>query len=74
MSDDVLPPGADRARFVETVVERRHGQWEVDILVFFDDRVVRKMINGYMSERRAKIAAEWIKRAAQRDIGGPVNG
>ncbi len=73
MSDD-LPLVPDRAHVVETFVERRNGQWEVDIVVVFEDRVVRKMVNRYMSERRARVAAGWIKRAAQRDVAGPLNG
>lgn len=64
----------DRAYDVETYVERRDGQWVVDIVVVFEDEVVRKTINAYRTERRAQIAAEWIKRAAQRDVAGPING
>jgi hypothetical protein len=64
----------DRAGPVETYVERRNGQWEVDIMVIFEDGVVRKTVNTFRTERRAQIAAEWIKRAAQRDIAGPING
>ena len=59
---------------METYVERRNGQWEVDIVVIFEDGAVRKMVNTFRTERRAQIAAEWIKRAAQRDIAGPING
>ena len=59
---------------METYVERRNGQWEVDIMVIFEDGVVRKTVNTFRTERRAQIAAEWIKRAAQRDIAGPING
>ena len=58
----------------EPAVKRRNGQWEVDIVVVFEDRVVRKMVSRYMSERRARVAAGWIKRAAQRDVAGPLNG
>jgi hypothetical protein len=64
----------DRAYEVETYVEHRNGTWEVDIVVIFDDEIVRKTINTFRTERRAEIAASWIKRAAQRDISGPLNG
>jgi hypothetical protein len=73
MTDDP-PHMPDRAGAVETYVERRNGQWEVDIVVIFEDGAVRKTVNTFRTERRAQIAAEWIKRAAQRDISGPVNG
>ncbi len=55
---------------VETYVERRAGQWVVDIVVVFADEVVRTTINTYHTERMANIAASWIKRAAQRDFPG----
>ncbi len=64
----------DRALAVETIVERRKGQWEVDIVVTFIDGIVREHVNTFRTERRAQIAADWIKRAAQRDIWGPDNG
>jgi len=71
---DDPPPLPDRAGAGEPYVERRNGQWEVDIVVIFEDGAVRKMVNTFRTERRAQIAAEWIKRAAQRDIAGPING
>lgn len=64
----------DRAYDVETYVEQRNGQWFVDIVVVFADEVVRKTVNVYRNQRRAEIAAAWIKRAAARDIEGPLNG
>jgi len=64
----------EEAYAVETYVESERGQWVVDIVVIFEDEAVRRRINTYRTERRARIAAEWIKRAAQRDIKGPLNG
>ena len=68
------PHRPDRAYAVETWVVRRNGQWEVDIVVIFEDEAVRKTVGVHRTERRARIAAEWIKRAAQRDISGPRDG
>lgn len=64
----------DRAYGVETYLEQVRGQWAVDIVVIFEDEVVRRRVNTYRTERMAQIAAEWIKRAAQRDIEGPIHG
>jgi hypothetical protein len=58
----------------EPAVKRRNGQWEVDIVVVFEDRVVRKMVDGSMNERRARPGARWIERAARRDVAGPLDG
>ena len=64
----------DRAVGVETFVRQESGEWVVDIAVAFADGVVRHNVNRYRSERHARIAAHWIRRAASRDIEGPVNG
>jgi hypothetical protein len=72
--DGGRPHVPDRAFAVETYVERRRGQWAVDIVVIFEDEVIRRTINTFRSERRAQAAASWIKRAAQRDIRGPIDG
>jgi len=64
----------EKAFAVETYVEYRHSQWEVNIVVIFEDEAIRKTINTFRTERRAQIAAGWIKRAAQRDISGPLHG
>lgn len=74
MSDDRPPHMPDEAYAVETYVEEVRGQWVVDIVVIFEDEAVRHRINTFRTERRARIAAEWIKRAAQREIKGPLNG
>ena len=59
---------------VETFVRQESGEWIVDIAVAFPDGVVRHHVNTYRSERHARIAAQWIRRAASRDIEGPING
>ena len=50
----------EEAYAVETYVEQERGQWVVDIVVIFEDEAVRRRINTYRTERRARIAAEWI--------------
>ncbi len=66
--------GEPVATAVETYVEPDRGQWRVDLAVFFDDEVVVRTINTYRTERKAMVAASWIRRAAERDIGGPLHG
>nr|WP_159233718.1 hypothetical protein [Mycolicibacterium vanbaalenii] len=75
------PPTTVRARSsaadgraVETVVVHERGHWAVDIIVVFDDGVVRKRINTHRTRRRAELAAGLIKRAAERDLRGPLPG
>lgn len=67
-------PDLSRAFAVETYVAERAGQWVVDIVVLFPDEAVHRTVNTYRSRRRAEIAASWIKRAAQREIGEPRDG
>lgn len=55
------------ASHAEAVVERVAGRWVVDLVVVFDDGVVRRRIDSYRSERLARVAATWIERAANRD-------
>lgn len=59
---------------VETEVIPERGQWAVDIIVIFDDGVVRRRVDTYRTENLARISASQIKRAAERDIPGPLNG
>jgi len=59
---------------VETGVIPERGQWAVDIIVIFNDGVVRRRVDTYRTEALAKISASHIKRAAERDIPGPLNG
>lgn len=66
---------ADEAHDVQTVVVEEHGRWAVEIVVVFADGVVRKRINTHATKARAELAADLIKRAAERDIGpGPSGG
>ena len=64
----------DEAIAVETFVSLDSGRWKVEIVVIFPDEAVRRTINDYRTRRHAEIAASWIKRAAQRDIEGPLHG
>jgi hypothetical protein len=68
------PTGRHQAYTVETVVMQERGQWAVDIIVLFDDEVIRKRISTYRSERLALISADLIRRTAEREITGPTNG
>lgn len=66
---------ADEALDVQTVVVGERGRWAVEIVVVFADGVVRKRINTYATKARAELAADLIRRAAERDIGpGPIHG
>lgn len=64
----------DEAIAVETFVSESNGRWVVEIVVVFPDEAVRRTVNNYRTKRHADIAASWIKRAAQRDIEGPLHG
>lgn len=66
---------ADEALDVQTVVVEERGRWAVEIVVVFADGVVRKRIDTHATKARADLAADLIRRAANRDIGGlPPNG
>jgi hypothetical protein len=65
---------ADEALAVETVVVPERGRWAVDIIVVFADGIVRKRIDTHPTKARAELSARTIKRAAERDIRGPLNG
>lgn len=67
-----LPGG--RALGVETLIVPERGQWAVDILVIFPDGVIRHRIATYRTQVLARISASCIKRGAERDIEGPING
>jgi len=79
-SDDPLHPSGPTARSgdeaiaVDTFVSEEAGRWKVEIVVIFPDEAVRRTVNHYRTRRHAEIAASWIKRAAQRDIQGPLHG
>lgn len=69
------PTGWHQAHQVEAVVVPERGQWAVELIVVFDDEVVRRRIDTYRTERLARISADLIKRAASRDRpGGPPGG
>lgn len=68
------PIKRERAQAVEVEIVPDRGQWAVDIVVFFADSVVRRRIQTYRTEALARIAAGYIKRGAERDIGGPIHG
>lgn len=83
MSDDpVVRPkttvrsdsAADDALDVQTVVTPERGRWAVDIVVVFAHGVVRRRIDTFPTEARAQLSAGLIKRAAERDLRGPLNG
>lgn len=65
---------AEEALGVETVVTEERGRWAVDIVVVFADGVVHKRIDTHSTKARAELSARLIKRAAERDIRGPLNG
>ncbi len=64
----------ERAVGVETEIVPERGQWAVDIIVIFTDGVVRRRIATYRTEALARISASYIRRAAERDTPGPLNG
>ncbi|MCB0931532.1 MAG: hypothetical protein KDB71_06485 [Mycobacterium sp.] len=64
----------DEALDVQTVVVEERGRWAVEIVVVFADGVVRKRIDTHASRARAELSANLIRRAAERNITGPVNG
>ena len=68
------PMAKERALGVETEIVPERGQWAVDIIVFFADGVVRRRIATYRTKKLAKVSASSIKRAAERDIPGPLYG
>jgi hypothetical protein len=65
---------ADEALSVDTVLTEERGRWAVDIVVVFADGVVHKRIDTHPTRARAELSARMIKRAAERDIRGPLNG
>ncbi len=72
---DKRSTSADTALDVTTVVTEESGRWVVEIVVVFADGVVRRRINSHATRARAELAADLIRRTANRDIGGgPVHG
>lgn len=79
--DEQRPPttarpdsSADEALGVETAVVFDRGRWAVEIIVVFADGVVRKRIDSHATKARAELSAGLIKRAAERNIAGPIYG
>ena len=74
MTEEIGPKARDVRRrgasIIQTVVVEERGRWAVDIVVVFADGVVRKRIDTHATKARADIAADLIRRAANRDIGG----
>ncbi|HMQ55129.1 MAG TPA: hypothetical protein PKE64_29350 [Anaerolineae bacterium] len=71
----------ENAVWVETSVEAEKGQWVVYLDVGFWEpnepdniQVRRHRIQVYARRRQAEIAAEWIKRAAGKDLAAPPSG
>ncbi len=72
---DERETSTDQALDVHTVVVEENGRWAVEIVVVFADGVVRKRIDTHATRARAELAADLIRRAAERDIGGgPTHG
>jgi hypothetical protein len=71
MTEELPASGDARADTVDTVVTADHGLWHVDVVVVFTDGVVRRRVGTYRTERLAHIAADLIKRGAEREIQGP---
>lgn len=67
-------PHLRHALGVETVIEPEHGRWAVDLVVVFPDGVVRHRIDTFPTQARAEISARLIKRAAERELRGPLHG
>lgn len=70
----VAAPDVSGAEGVETFVFPEKGRWVVEIAVVFADGVVRHRIDTFHTQRRAEISAGLIKRAAERELRGPLNG
>ena len=69
----ITPPDGfpDEALAVDTYVREEQGQWVVYMDVFFWGETVHHRIQAYPRRRLAEIAADWIKRAASRDLQQP---
>lgn len=72
-SFDALDRDALHAHGVETVVELDRGRWTVDVVVVFQDGLIRHRIDSFRSRARAEVSARLIKRAAERELGGPFD-
>jgi hypothetical protein len=59
---------------VRSSIAYERGRWVVYLEVVFWDETRRYAIQSYHSERLATIAADWMVRAAQRDLPHPPTG
>jgi hypothetical protein len=73
-ADSQRRPNVEHADGVETVVYPERGRWVVEIVVMFKDGLVRHRIDTFPTKNRAELSADLIKRAAERDLRGPLNG
>ncbi len=64
----------DTALAAQTSVSYERSQWVVYLEIIFWEETRRYRIEAYRSERQARIAADWIQRAAQRDLPHPPTG
>lgn len=73
----------DRATNVKAIITNEQNLWVVYLEITFwewqdnDNPTlsnVRRRIQAYPDKRRAEIAAKWMKRAAERDLGSPPMG
>ena len=64
----------EKALLAETFIEEKDGQWSVFIEVLFKDSSVRYEVGRYFTKEKAQMAANYIKRCANRDIPYPNDG
>jgi len=64
----------DAAVAAQTSVVYERSQWVVYLEIIFRAETRRYRIEAYRSERQARIAADWIERAAQRELPHPPTG
>ncbi|HID65552.1 MAG TPA: AP2 domain-containing protein [Aquificaceae bacterium] len=64
----------DKALLAETFVEYRRGQWIVYIEVIFKDEIVKKEVGRYFTKKKAEIAANYIRRVANKELPFPPDG
>lgn len=79
MSDDPAPAfesfgSRDDAVTVRTEVLHERGQWVVYLEVTFPYETRRFWIGAYRTERRARVAAEYVCRYADQDSPFPPTG
>jgi hypothetical protein len=77
VSDDV-PPFPDAALHVRSIVREEQRRWvlylEFTMMPDTPDHVVTHRIADYPTQRHADLAAQWMVRAAERDLPHPPLG